>query len=153
MASRAQDVVDILLETDGTPNKGWQTPPNIPHVILEDRDNTVGGFFSNPGTNGTIVVKKQYGDEYLELSVGQENQVWTFDLVIIATTDANLELMKAQAKEVFDRYTNAPFATDTNGNTYHWARLISGETVEIHNSWTYDCKVQLVNYVTDKVIA
>ena len=153
MASLSQDLVDILLETDGTPNKGWQTPPNIPNVVLEDRDHPLAGYFSNPGTNGTIVVKKQYEDDYEKLASDHENKVWTFDIVIIATTDAALELMIRQAKEVFDRYENAPFATDTNSNTYDWARLKSGSTVEIPSSWTHDAKVQLTNLVSNVVIA
>ena len=153
MASRAQDIVDILLETDGTPNKGWQTPPNIPHVVVEDRDNPLGGFFSNPGTNGTIVVKKDYEDDYEKRASDHENKVWTFDLVIIATTDANLELMIRQVKEVFDRYESAPFATDTNSNTYDWARLLNGKAVEVLSSWAYDAKIQLTNIVSNVVIA
>ena len=58
MVTRRQDVIDILAETDGTPNKGWQTPPNIPAFILEDRHNTSGGFINNPPEDGVMLVRQ-----------------------------------------------------------------------------------------------
>ncbi len=146
MASRAQDPVDIL-------RIGWIAPPNIPKVVIEDRNHKLLTYFERPPKDGIIVVKKKYEDDYEDLSPVDENQVWTFKLVIIATTDEKLELLIRQAKEVFDRYYSNPFATETNGNLYDWGRLINGETSEVINSWTYDAWVQLANYVIEKVIA
>ncbi len=153
MASRAQDIVDILLETDGTPNKGWQTDPAIPDVTIEDKDNTVYGFKRNPPINGVIVIKKKYKYEGIKRGPTKENQVWTFKLVIIAHTDAKLDLMIDQAREVFDRYTDAPFATDTNTHTYDYARFMNGETEDQESSWVCDCWVQLALFNASVVIA
>ncbi len=146
MASRGQDVVDIFEAT-------WQTPPNAPDVFLEIKDKTPMSFFKRPPADGVIVVKKSYIDEYERLSFRQENQVWTYKTVIIAKTDAKLELMIRQGKEVLDRYTDVPFATATNGNTYHFARLMNGETRPEISSWVYDGEVQLANFTVDVVIA
>ena len=96
---------------------------------------------------------KQYQYEEEKLCPTYENEVFTFKLVIIATTDANLELMIRQAKEVFDRYTSAPFATDTNSNTYRYARLTRAETEP--NPWNFvaDAWVQLADFLSSVVIA
>jgi hypothetical protein len=153
MASRGQCVVDILLETDGTPNKGWQTAPNIPRVVVENQDDPVGPYIYNPPDDGVIIVKKHYNFESEKLSPTYENRVWTFKVVIIASTDANLELMITQCREVFDRYTDSPWSTDTNSVTYDYARLIHGDTVEDINSWVFDGWIQLAQLVTSVVIA
>ena len=146
MASKAQDVVDIFKET-------WIAPTNIPLIVLETRDKKPSSYFARVPKDGVIVVKKKYEDDYEDLGGKYENLVWTFKVVIIATTDAKLELMIRQGKEVLDRYSNIPFTTETNENIYSYAGLMNGETVEELNSWTYDAYVQLANFLSEKVIA
>lgn len=154
MASRAQCVVDILLETDGTPNKGWQTPPNIPKVIVEDRDNTIDSFIERPPDDGVIVVKKKYKFDFSEkLSLSRENLVWTFEAVIISPTEDLLEQLLDQGREVFDRYCTAKFATDTNSHTYDYARLVEGEPDTRWNIFAHNVFVQLAQFLAEVTIA
>jgi hypothetical protein len=151
MASRGQDIVDILDKADPS---GWITPPTKPRLILEDSNNTAFGYIRNPPESaGVIVVKKAYSFDVTKLSNTYENQVYTFKICIVSLSDANLELMRLQAMEVFDRYTNAPWSTATNSNTYTMARLITGSTVKDMGSWVCDCTVQLSNLFMSTVIA
>ena len=139
VVSRAQDIVDILLETDGTPAKGWQTAPNIPFIAVESQAVNINGYRINPppDTDGAVIVEKEYDFDRESYNPTRENLMWTFTIHIFADTDGELETMILQAREVFDRYNNTPFASDGNSNTYTDLLLDNGSTTSNINSWEF----------------
>lgn len=153
MASRKQCIKDILLETDGTPNKGWQTPPDIPNVQLEDRVNTFEVWFKQADRLTTILIKKDIEFDREKLGDDQENRVYTSKIAIITNKADNLQLYFDQACETFNRYNKAPFATDTNSITYNEVTIDKGKEDHRRNRFVMDCIVQLIEEFQDIVIA
>jgi len=153
MASRRQCVIDILGETDGDPNKGWQTDPAVPTMVLESQTNTLHSYIYNCPDNGVIVVKKEYDWDPEKLSPTKENRIWTFNVVLINQSETLLDAMFDQFVEVFDRYTSAPFATDTNSITYSYARVVKGVQDPRLPKFVMDCQIILCEFLSDVVIA
>lgn len=111
---RRNDPKDIL-------DSNWQTPPNKPTLILQDKDHTKKAFLdSDPGDDGKILFtrvkrdKRRYSSEYRHI-------YYDFYAIISAVSEDSLELIFTQIEEVFDTYEKTP--TAVNSHTYQLARV------------------------------
>jgi hypothetical protein len=129
MADRRQCGIDIIQETDGTPNKGWQEAPTQPLCVLESKENPLKAYINDTRTNGVILFKKKLGFKSNHHGT-RETRVWTLPIVIMSESEILLAAIFDQLRETINRYTDDPFATDTNGITYTRADLEQGDMDE-----------------------
>ena len=79
--------------------------------------------------------------------------MWNFPCIIICRTSDNLQDVFDQVRETFDRYTDAPFATDTNSNTYTRADIQEGIQDPRLPKFVIEVTVQLSELFSSVVIA
>jgi hypothetical protein len=153
MADRRQCGIDIIQETDGTPNKGWQEAPTQPLCVLESKENPLKAYINDTRTNGVILFRKKLEFKSYKLSETYETRVWTLPIVIMSESEILLDAIFDQLRETINRYTDAPFATDTNGITYSRADLEEGKMDENLYHVAMDCNIILTEQFTSVVIA
>jgi len=148
---RKFDVKDILDKA----TTGWVAPPNKPTLIVEDRQTELGLYLENCPDNGAIVIRKNYTCTCEKLSPTYENRVWEFPIVIIGQSNILLQGIFDQAREVFDRYTSAPWSTSTLGTstTYSFAKIERAEGDSRIAKYVMDGTVYLAEYIAAVVIA
>lgn len=151
MVNRKDDLIDIWSKDD----IGWITPPAEPLFVIEDSDNVIGAILDEPPTNGIIVIRKDQKFERERLSATYENRVRTFNCVIIMVDDDGLELIFDQAREVFDRYNDAPWLTNALGTstTYSYVAIDEGQQDIRLPKNAMDIVCQLAEIVEKIVIA
>ena len=153
--NRALDVYDILDKV----TVGWIAPPTKPTIIMEEKDTRRGSYLGrSPLTvpdNGIIFIKQDWGYDPEEVGYLIENRLWTFPIAIINQTAVLLQGTFDQAREVFDRYTSAPWSTGTlgTGTTYRTAKLTNGKRDYRNERYVIDCEVLLLEQFEDVKIA
>ena len=155
---RHLDVIDIITKV----TTGWIAPPTEPVQVLEGRFHTEEAYLTRGKDGGVIIVKRNYTFEREKLSGTYETRVWTIPIVIIApqtATEGNslvlLQGLFDQCREVFDRYTSAPWATGTlgTGTTYTYAGIEKGVIRDLSQAAVMDCMVYLKEQFVSVVIA
>ena len=103
----------------------WITPPELPNLILINKDNTLANHLGGDiPTNGKILFirykreKNRYSKEYQKI-------IYNHMIKVIGFSEDSLELIFDQIDEVFDTYEKTP--TAINGNTYQLARVFDEE--------------------------
>ena len=128
MVNRKDDLIDIWSKDPSDGTAGWQAPPTEPIFIIEDDDHTLDGYLDEPPTNGIILIQdKKFERE--RHSATYENRVQNINCAIIMVDEDGLEDIFDQAREVFDRYNDAPWSTSALGTstTYSYVAIDAGE--------------------------
>lgn len=149
--NRKLDVKDILTKV----TTGWIAPPTEPELVMISNVNPLPAEFGKHRTNGTIAMKKNYSFDREKLSSTYENRIWSFPIMIVGNSEVNLQGLFDQAREVFDRYTSAPWATGTlgTGTTYSYAGIERADEDERLPAYVMDATVILAEYFASVVIA
>jgi hypothetical protein len=148
--NRKLDIKDILDKA----TTGWIAPPTKPVLIMESDVNTRKSELTK-SAGGRILILKNYEFTSEKLSPTRENRIWTFPCMIISQSEVLLQGIFDQMREVFDRYTSAPWATGTlgTGTTYSYARLVKGSEDPRLPKYVMDVTVILCEYLSPVVIA
>ena len=152
---RKYDVKDILHKA----TTGWITPPNKPTMHFESPVYPYEGAIHTIQPDGCIFIRDGYDFNREKLSKKYENRIWTFTIIIIDADDTKVQGVFDQAREVFDRYTSAPWSTSTLGTstTYDYAGIEkAGHEHDRHgtiHAHTTTCTVTLAEMFVDVVIA
>lgn len=149
--NRKLDIKDILNKA----TTGWITPPNKPTLVMESTVNTRNSELNKTRDDGTIFIRKDYDYTSEKLCATYENRIWTFPCIIIAQNEVSLQGIFDQMREVFDRYTSAPWATGTlgTGTTYNYARVVKGSEDPRLPKYVMDCQIILCEFSQAVVIA
>lgn len=144
VVNRKNDIQDILDKV----TTGWIPPPNQPAFIIEDNANPRWAFINNVAADGVFLVLKNMKREYERRSPIYQNRVYTFPCYIIAGTHATLsgedltEDILDQSREVFDRYSSAPWSTSALGTSTTYNLALIEESLE-----QFDDDIPLPKYV------
>lgn len=151
MVSQKDDVIDILLKV----TVGWQTPPPVPVIKKCDLNHTIPAYQKKGTASILIKTGDQYDSETQNVQLTLEDRETIIGIAIIAGNDDDLFLYKKQTKEVFDRYTNAPWATTSlgTGKTYSLVELINPVEDERLTWFVIDAEVRLFEELVDVIIA
>lgn len=149
---RKLDVWDILTKVTTGWDAGAITEPGI--VIISNVNTWESERKKNPD-NGTIAIRKNYTFRRVKLAPTRENRLWSFPISIVAQSEVILQGIFDQAREVFDRYTSAPWATGTlgTGATYSYAGIEAAAEDDRLPSYVMDATVFLAEYIVKVVIA
>lgn len=151
MVSQKDDVIDILLKE----TTGWQTPPAVPIVKKCDINHKVPAYAKKGTPSILIKTGDTYDSETQNVQLTLEDRETIIGVAIIAKNDDDLYLYQKQTKEVFDRYTNNPWATSTlgTGKTYSLVELINPVEDDRLTWFVIDAEVRLFEELVDVIIA
>ena len=154
--NRALDVKDILTKV----TTGWITPPNEPVLVMEDHDNQRGSYLGRVPSvtvpdNGFIFIKQDWDYDREKITNTHANRLWRFPIAIISQSAIKLQGVFDQTREVFDRYTSAPWSTGTlgTGTTYQYAGVENGKRDFRNGRYIIDCEVLLLESIAAVVTA
>ena len=152
---RPHDIEDILQKA----TSGWQTPPNKPDIIVEDYTHTEQAFWHGTKDDGVILIHHSWDFDRDKLHPKYETRLWTIPLTIYTVTHDNLGDIFDQVREVFDRYTDAPWATSTygTGTTYSYVGMEKATDIHLRTIpptiHSVECTVTLLEQFVDVKIA